>query len=300
MEQRVQKNSTTTIVTYPRLRPGLLLQAAAAGSPSPQVKVWTASTSPSAYGEATRDTLSSSVTASTPAGSTSVSVASATWVYGRRYILAQPGQEPIVVESRTGGTAESLDLAQPLPFAVDDTASITGFALTRALTADETSQVGPGSALWQATVDGIKVEWSQLFRVVTRITTALLTPSDLTKAYSSLLAMTPPTDTSLEEAIAAAWEHRVVPLLEAKQVFDEDIISDETIVPLHALAVVRHLYAYDPRVEATFIDRLKDDWEEMVSTTFARITFAERPQDVAPTPLVPMAEAPRGRMRLRP
>lgn len=297
MEQRVLKGSTTTLVSYPRLRPQDLLTAPAT---SAQVKVWGPGGPVPAFGAAVVDALATTVTADAAAGDAEIAVASATFERGRSYLLRAANGDAVVVESRTGGTSTTLHLAQPLNVDIEAGSAVVGFAVTRALTAIETTYVGQASALWQATVDGVAVEWSQYFRVVSRIPRALLTPTLLTKAYPSLLSMAQPTDVDLEETIAAAWEHQVVPLCEAKGVFDEDIISDESLIPLHALACCKQLFDFDPRIDAAFVDRLGKKWEESIDTTFARISYAERAQDEAPTPREPIVDEGRGRLRLRP
>jgi hypothetical protein len=298
MEQRVLKGSTTTIVSYPRLRPSDVV----VGVPSnAKVRVWGPSVpAPEAFTTALVDTVNTTVTAEAREGDTEVAIVAATLVRGRQYLLTAASGALLVVESRTGGNTTTLALAQPLPVDVDVGASLRGFAVTRALTALETANVGQASALWQATVDGSSVEWSQCFRVVRRIPTALLTPTRLTQAYPILLSMAPPTGLDLEAAIAAAWEHQMVGLLEAKGVFDENVLSDETIVPLHALACCRQLFDFDPRADAAFVARLEKKWDAEVATTFARVGYAEREQTEDPLPRVPAVDEGRGRMRLRP
>lgn len=298
MEQRVLKGSTTTIVTYPRLRPSDIVS----GVPSsPKVRVWGPGvTPPEAFTTALVDSVSTTITANAQEGDTEVAIVAATLVRGRQYLLTAENGAVLVVESRTGGNTTTLALAQPLPVSVSVGASLRGFAMTRALTALETAEVGQASALWQATVDGVAAEWSQYFRVVRRIPTALLTPTRLTQAYPSLLSAVPPTDLDLEATIAAAWEYEMVPLLEAKGVFDEAVISDEVLVPLHALACCRMLFDFDPRADAAFIERLERKWNSAISTTFARVGYAEREQTEDPLPRVPSVDEGRSRMRLRP
>lgn len=297
-EQRILKGSAPTLVSYPRLRPNQLAQAQPTGTPT--VKVATpGSPSPTAQ-NATIDSVSTSVTAAAAAGSKEIAVGSATFTRGRRYLVTFDGNT-IVVESRNGGGATTtLRLVDPLPCDVPDDALVEGFAVTRTLTTTETSLVGEGSALWAAQIDGQNVQWSSLFRIVSRMPTALLTEGELLRAFPVIASMMPAGEISLDNVIGAAWEHRVVPVLEAKGAFDEDVTSDVALVPLHALACMRHLYDFDSRVTADFRADLRAAWEESIATTFARLSYAERPQDQDPlVPRSPGAEPDRSTQRLR-
>jgi hypothetical protein len=298
LEQRVLKGSTPTLLSYPRLRPNQLAQAQPTGTPT--VKVTTQATPSPTAANATIDSVSTSVTAAAAAGSKEIAVGSATFTRGRRYLITFDGNT-IVVESRNGGGATTtLRLVDALPCDVPDDALVEGFAVSRTLSTTETSLVGEGAALWTAQVDGQNLQWSSLFRIVSRMPTALLTEGELLRAFPVIASMMPAGDLSLENVIGAAWEHRIVPVLEAKGAFEEDVTSDAALVPLHALACMRHLYDFDSRVTADFRADLRAAWEESIATTFARATYAERPQDQDPlTPRDRGAETERGRMRLR-
>ena len=296
MEQRIVVGTTQTLVGHPRLAAGGLLQ----GVPSSVTcKVWTPASSPTAFVAADADTFSETVTASAPAGATELAITSGDVVQGRSYLVEDDGHVQ-VVEARDGGSAQTiLRLTQPLTRAVGLDATVKGWAVTKALTTTQTAQPGGGSVLWRATVDGQTVQWSENFRVVNRLPVMTLTPSKLTRAYAGALSATPPTDPSLEHAILGAWETEVVPLIEAKRAMADDITSPEALEALHMAAVMLALYVYDPRVDDNFKDRLTKKWDERVALTFARITYAERPQDADPSPLSPGAEPDRVRMRLR-
>lgn len=297
MEQRIVVGTTQTLVGYPRLAGGGGLRQ---GVPSSVTcKVWTPSSSPTAFVAATADTFSETVTASAPAGATELAITSGDVVQGRQYLVEDEGHVQ-VVETRDGGSAQTvLRLAQPLARAVGLGATVLGWAVTKALTAEQTAQPGGGSVLWSAIVDGVVVQWSENFRVVNRLPRMTLTPSGLTRAYASLLSATPPTDPNLEHAILGAWETEVVPLLESKWAMAEDVTSPEALEALHMAAVMMVLYCYDPRIDDVFKDRLDKKWRERITTTFARITYAERAQDQEPSPLSPGDEPKRNRTRLR-
>lgn len=297
LEQRVLRATTPTIVTYPRLRPSQVAQAKPTGSPT--VFVATPASSSPVSTAAVIDAVSTTVTAAAFAGARELAVLSATFVRGRRYLISFDGNV-IVVESRSSGASTVLRLVDALPCDVPDDAVVEGFALSRTLTATETADVGEASALWAATVEGVACQWSSLFRVVTRMPTALLTEGDLVRAYPVIKSMMPAGEISLDNVISAAWDNLVIPLCEAKGVFEEDVVADVTLVPLHALACMRLLYDYDSRVTDTFRADLKTAWSESIATTFARVSYAERNQEESPlTPRTPGAEVERGRMRMR-
>jgi hypothetical protein len=299
LEHRILKDTTPTILSYPRLRPNQLAQAKPTGSPT--VFVTTPASSSPVSTPATIDAVSTTVTAPSLAGERELAVVSATFIRGRRYLVTFEGNT-IVVEARSGGTGTTLRLVDALPCDVPDDAVVEGFAVTRALTLTETRDVGEAAALWSATIEGVVSQWSSLYRIVSRMPTALLTEGDLVRAYPVIKSMMPAGDLSLDTVIGAAWDTHVIPLLEAKKVFDEDVISDVTLVPLHALACMRLLYDFDARVSDTFRADIKAAWDESIATTFARVTYAERMQDDEDpiTPRRPGAEAERGRMRMRP
>jgi len=297
-EQRIVVGTDQSLVSYPRLTSGGLVQ----GVPSSVTcRIWTPTTAPSTtYASASADTFSDTTSASAVAGADEIAITSGDVVAGRQYLVTDDGYTQ-VVEARAGGTAlTTMQLTQPLARAVGLGATVLGWAVTKALTAAQTIQAGPGSVLWKATVNGLVVEWVQNFRIAARLPVMTLTPARLTRAYASLLSATPPTDLNLEGVILGAWENEVVPLLEARRALSEDVTSSEALEALHSAAVAVALYCFDPRVDDTFKDRLEKKWAERIATTFARITYAERGQLVEPTPLVPGAEANRGRLRLRP
>lgn len=296
-EQRILRGTTQTLVSYPRLNPQRLAQAQPTGTPRAFLRA--PGGTDAAFGNVTADTLSTTVTASAAAGERELSIASATIVAGRLYLVAFGG-DTVVVEARKGGSAQTtLYVAQPLPCDIPDDATVKGFAVSRALTTTETGEIGEGSITWEAVVDGVTLRWSQLFRVVERVPTMLLTYSELVRARPAILSHKPAQEMTWDEVIVAAWEHRIVPLLEAKGAFDEDVVSDNALVPLHALACFCHLVDDAQHIDSTFKADLRSRWEEMVSTTFARKSWSEAPQTEEAPPVREVGMEPnRGRMRL--
>jgi len=295
-EQRILKGTTPTLVSYPRVRPDRLAQ----GQPtSVSVRVSAPAATDAAFVSATFDSLSTTVTTAAEEGDDSLAIASANIDEGRRYLVSAPGRN-LIVEARVGGAGSTtLYLTSPLPCDVPDDATVKGFAVSFQLSSAQTAQVGEAAVLWRATVDGATLQWSQLFRIVSRLPTALLTYSELVQAYPSVVGLLPADVVGRDVTISAAWNHKVVPLLEAKGAFAEDVVSDEALVPLHALAVLWHLVEFSQTVTDQFRESVKASWNEAISTTFARVSWSEADQtEEPPAPRVPDEEPVRGRMRL--
>lgn len=296
MEQRVIVGQAQTLVSYPRLVSDDLVQ----GVPSSvYCKIWTPTTAPTDYVAATADSYSETVTAAADIGDTEIAVSSGDIVAGRLYLLEDDGYTQ-VIEARSGGSAQTtFRLAQPLARAVSTSATVKGFAVTKALTTDQTAQGGPGSVQWKATVNGAVVEWAQNFRIAKRLPRMTLTPSRLGEAFGSVLAATPPTDPNLEGAILGAWKYDVVPLIENRAILDEDVTSGDALEALHAVAVILALYNLDPRVDDTFKARTQALYDERVRRTFARVTLTTRSQLGDPVPLVTGGEPDRSRIVMK-
>lgn len=280
-EQRILRASTQTLVSYPRLHPNDVVL----GQPSSvTVNLQTPASADGTYVAATADSLSTTTQGAHAEGADHISLASSVaLIAGRRYLIALTDGRNIEVEALAGGTTNTLYTAEPLPCAIANGSAVKGFAVTKALTAAQTEQVGDCLALWRATVNGSTYEWSESFRIVNKVTASKLTPTRLTHAYPIVSSLRDTNDIDYEATIDAAWDHRVVPLLAARKILDEDVISDEALVPLHALACVLHLVEPDPRFATDYIDRLRVQFDQVVETTFARIDFAVRDQsDLTP------------------
>jgi len=281
MEQRILRASTQTLVSYPRLHP----QEVLLGQPSSvTVKLQTPAVQETTYSAATADSLSTTTQGSHAEGTTNVSLsASVALVAGRHYLIELATGRFIEVEALKGGTTNVLQLVQPLPCTIANNSAVKGFAVTKALTAAQTDQVGDALALWRATVDGNVYEWSQSLRIANKVTAPKLTPTRLTHCYPIMSSLRNTNDIDYEAIIDAAWDHRVVPLLAARKILDEDVIGDDALVPLHSLACVLQLVEPDPRFSSDYIDRLRQQFDKIVETTFARVDFAVRDQtDLTP------------------
>jgi len=280
-EQRILRASTQTLVSYPRLHP----QDVVLGAPSSvTVKLQTPAVQETTYSAATFDTLSTTTQGAHQEGDTHITLAaSVALTAGRRYLIQLATGRDIDVQALEGGTTNTLQLEEPLPCDIANGSAVRGFAVLKALSAAQTDQVGDALALWRATVNGIVYEWSESFRIVNKVTAPKLTPTRLTHAYPLMASLRDTNDIDYEAIIDAAWDHRVVPLLAARKILDEDVIGDEALVPLHSLACVLHLVEPDPRFSSDYIDRLRQSFDKVVETTFARVDFAVRDQtDLTP------------------
>lgn len=281
MEQKLQRGTTQTLVGYPRLAPQrLLLQSPTSAT----VRLLTPAVQSDTYAAATVDAVSTTTQGAHQEGDEVISLsASVALVANRRYLLEPGNGRHLDVRALDGGTTSTLRLAEPLPCNVPNGSALKGWACTVALTAAQTDQVGDALALFRAVIGGATYEWSESFRIVNRITSPRLTPTMLTHAYPILASLRDTNDIDYEETIQAAWEHRIVPALAAKGILDEDVISDEALIPWHASACVLHLVEPDPRFPADFVTRMRDLYDQQAQTTFARADFAVRGQtEVSP------------------
>jgi hypothetical protein len=261
-------------------------------------RLWTPATS-DVTSAVTVDATSEIVQADADEGATEIAVSTSTLTKNQKLLLNDDGYTQ-VVQVREATSGNTIRLTHPLLRAVREDATLVGFSCSITLTAPQTASVGNCSILWTATVNGQVVQWATPFRVVQRLPHPALLPYELARYFPSIMALTPPTDVDLEDAVAAAWEFRILPLLEQKGAFVEDVVSDEALKPLHALAVIRQLYDYDPRIDMQLKDMLRREYAEIVAQTFARVTYFERGQTGNPTPLSPSNEFQRGRTRLIP
>lgn len=210
------------------------------------------------------------------------------------------------VEVRAKPSSTTITLAEPLP---RDIANGAGVYLTRLgvtlasgwVAEDYAGQTG--IAIFEATLsdaspEARKVRWEESFRIVRRVTTIALTPSLLTKLYPSVRGLRSTSDVDYEEAIEASWLAVIEPMLAAKGILHEDIITDDVIVPVHALATVLHLARQARSVEPDYVARMAEHYEQTKATLFQRIDLAIRSQDdELPAPLDPGGETPLDVMR---
>jgi hypothetical protein len=266
MESRVLLGTTPTLAGYPRLRPSVVVQGVPSAA-SCEVRT-PGAVSPTAPCQV--DTLQAEVLATALAHEPQLVTEDAPWVLGRRYLVSYPDGRPTsTIEAAVGGTSGRLHLSRGLREEVPVGSVVRGFACLRTLTTTETASPGEASILWTATVDGATYQWAQLFRVVRRIPTALLTADRLARLYPQVVQMETPGDDP-EMVVTSAWDALMMPLLEAHGLFDDEAISDEALVPLHALACMLMLHDFDFRLDQTARDHLRRRWDSQVSQTFGR------------------------------
>lgn len=293
--QRVLVGSTESILSYPRLVADGLVTT---GVPSSATARRVAPQVPDAYDAyvaATVDSLSTTTQGATQEGADSIALGdTVTLVAGRRYLIvdADHGKRLVVVSSRSGSSS-TLWLQEPLPTSVANSSTVSGMAVSVALTAAQTIEPGSGYVLFRATVDGVVREWDEPFRVVRRITSVALTPTELTQSYPTIRQIASSSDLTLEEAIQASWRMVMVPALAARGILDEDLLTDDVLVPMHAAATLLHLARQWPSAPTEFIDRLAASYEQIKQTTWDRIDLITRPQDVTPDVPTPGSQGPR-------
>ena len=121
MEAKILVDSTQSLVTFPRVDvTGELVLGQAEASPAPTARVGTPSTSmPEDFSSTgvTRDSISVLTTAAAAKGATQITVASAAWRRGRRYVVKTTDGHVFEVTCRYTVTGTTLYLTEPLPLA---------------------------------------------------------------------------------------------------------------------------------------------------------------------------------------
>jgi hypothetical protein len=242
------------------------------------------------YQAVTVDALSTTMSSAALEGDESIALAgTVTVVAGRRYLItdATTGRVLEVLPTKAGSVS-TMYLAEPLPCDVANGSAVNGYACPIALTADQTLDVGAGYVFFRGTVGGVEYEWDESFRIVRRFTSIALTVTELTQLHPVVRQLASSTDTTLEEAINAAWRSEMVPLLAARKVLDEDILTDDVVIPMHAAAVLRVLARQWPSAPDAFVQRVSEDYDRIKEITMARVDLALRSQeDITPAPVEP-------------
>jgi hypothetical protein len=223
----------------------------------------------------TPDTLSTTVQGTHQIGSNHISLAgNVALVDGRQYLVVDNSHGTrFVVTCTKGGTGNTLYLAEPLPYDVQANSTVQGIAISVALPSAQLAQAGLGTLYIRGTVNGVVKEWSETYRVVYRITSIALTPTMLSQDYPIIRQISSNTDFSLEEAIQASWRNIVVPVLSAKGILDEEVLTDDVIVPFHEISTVLHFARNWPSAPQDWLRNLEENYERVKSTMFDRIDF---------------------------
>jgi hypothetical protein len=223
----------------------------------------------------TPDTLSTTTQGATQLGSNSIVLAgNVALVEGRQYVIvdAHHGTRFTVVASK-GGTTNTLWVQEPIPYDIQNGSQVLGLAISIAIPATQTDSAGNGVVYVRGTVNGVIKEWAETYRVVYRVTTIALTPTMLSQDYPIIRQIASNTDFSLEEAIQASWRNLVVPVLSARGVLDEEVLTDDVIVPFHEIATVLHFARNWPSAPSDWLENLEANYEKIKQTMFDRIDF---------------------------
>ncbi len=238
MTQRVLKDSTATLVTYPKTL------AQATGTPT--ARIGTAASAMPAVGagsNCTVDTLSTDVAGDALAGDTEIVVTEATWVRGRQYVATSTTGDVFVIESASDGESDTLYLTEPLPTALLTGSTIEGFRISIALTAPQTASIASAAVVeWTATLDGVSEVWADNFEIVPRVGGYTLDTVSLMKSSPFCKRLQVDADNDFTEMIDAAWRRFVEPALLAKGIKPHLFVSRTELEPAH-IAACEHFAA---------------------------------------------------------
>ena len=282
--QKFLRDTTPTLVSYPRVSTsGQFLRRVPT---SATVMVKSPANALDTYAAASVDSVATTLSSAASEGANTLVVASASGLTPRRrYLVAITGEEHLDVEIRRNNST-TVYLAEPLVRAAASSAAFAGWACTVALTADQTEEIGYGSARFKAVIDSVTYEWDEQFRVVHRLLFSTLTPTRLTQAFPVILSLRPKKDHDFEETIRLAWEHEVLPWLELGGYEEEHVQSVEALEPLHALACVLMLARPNPGFPRETLESLERMWIQRSNDTKARATWYAAPpmEEPSPTP----------------
>jgi hypothetical protein len=288
--QKVLVGSTQTIISHPRVMPsGAFLRRQAT---SAEVKIVTPAQTDSAFSACTVQAYSTTLTAAASEGDTELSVTATTgWVDGRRYLADIEGDTSIEITARAktlNGSSQPtvLKLAEGLPRALVNGTAIKSFAISQALTADQTDEPGNAVARFKAVVDGVTYEWDEPFRIVRRFLHSTLTATRLTQFYPIIRGLRSSEDEDFNEVLEVAWEAQILPLLELRGVDPEWVQNVDALDPLYALACVLHLARPNPGFPRETLASLETRWTQEANDLFARRSWYAAPpaEEPAPTP----------------
>lgn len=230
------------------------------------------------------DTLSTALTAAAAKGAVQYAVNNATFARGRELLLTTPAGEQATVKSMTSGASTTVSIAEPVDFIAPIGSTLKGFSVSKALSSIQTAQPGNALALFNVTIDGDTYEFDQPFRIVRRLAVQMLTESQLMTSWNVVKELKSRQDYSLGEIMAAAWEHRVLPWLEAQNILEENVVSSAALVPLHAIGCVLQLVDGARQVGPELAERVQKRWDSCAAQTLARKTWYVTEQSEQPTP----------------
>jgi hypothetical protein len=203
---------------------------------------------------------------------------------GVRYLITTTTGEVFPVEcALTDGDATTLQLADPLPMDVASGSTISGWRITRALSASHTTSIGRGVAWWTATLGGISEEWSTEFRIVERDGSYSLSHDTLVDSSPYIINRRPDADDDYSETIDAAWRRFMLPAILAKGLRPERIVSRQLLEPAHIAACelyVASAYESDIQVRA----EKKQDFREQLELVLnaSELWVTDEAQNLSP------------------
>jgi hypothetical protein len=279
---RIIKGSTETIETYP---PTL---AQASGTPTARIGT-PAVAIPDAGSNATVDSVSTTVDADAYEGATQLTVTSATWVKGRKYLATSSTGEVLPIVSDTDGASDTLNLQEPLPAPLLTGSTIKGYRISIALTAEQTASIGRCVVEWTATLNGVSEKWPDQFYVVERDAGYALDAATLSRFSAYARRMKPETDNDLSETIAGAWIRYLAPALLAKTIRPELFVSRQEMIPAHIAACEHYCAQNATSEEQETKDEKRREYGEALTLLLNSETLWINPDSEALTPPDPAA-----------
>lgn len=222
---------------------------------------------------ATRDQMSTTLSAAGAEGDESLTIASAAVVRGRYYLATTASGDLLPVRAKNEGTVTTFHLESPLQRAVASGAALKGAMVSLALSATQTEVKGECLARWSATIGGVVHIWDQPFDIVEAFQFYTMNPAKLFSAYPIMYRLSLPADLDLNEAIANTWDYNILPMLEAKGMHLNKIKSTHALEPVHAVGVLLHLLSMDESKPADFVAQWQERFEQQVERALARRTF---------------------------
>lgn len=285
----VLRNSTPVIVSTPRVDVGApLLRLPTSAS----VRVSTASTpwpdEVTGWTSATIDSLDEAVLSPADEGGRDLFLDAADVVVGRSYLVVDTDATFVVsIEAKDAGRVY---LAEPLRRPVSDAARLRGWTVAATLTTAQTADVGPAIAQFRCTLGDAAVSWTEAFRVARRLPVVPLTSSQLVQAYPEIKSLHSRQDSTLEQTIASAWEHVLLPRILRRDVYPEDIVNPDALRPLLAIACMLHVTRQARQLDVAVAAMWQSEFDRLLENTLARIDWHVEPQDTPTIPLVPSQE----------
>lgn len=210
-----------------------------------------------AAASATIATASTTIGANVSEGARSYTVASATGISAGDVLLVEEAGRVWHCELKSlSGT--TLYPYGEVPFALTTSATVKGYKLTYALSADETADIAENyRAEWVYTIGGVEYLEDQLWDVVAADDQYQTRHRHLVSMYSWVASQLDTQDKDAHEHLRTAWELYLVPRLRQKGIHIEKVRNTQRLIPLHC-AVAQEVMAYND-----FMDNpdLRERWE---------------------------------------